>query len=40
MSTYKANFKPFVNQGLSIQYKQNQSETLIKCSKIVPSNYP
>ena len=40
MSTYQANFKSLVNQGLSIHFKQNTSETLIKCSKIAPSNYP
>ncbi len=40
MSTYKASFKSFQNQGLSIHFKQNLSETIIKCSKPSPCNYP
>ena len=40
MSTYRASFKPLQNQGLSLHYKQNNSETIIKCSKPSPSNFP
>lgn len=40
MSTYRASFKSFPNQGLSIHYGQNKSETIIKCTKPSPSSYP
>lgn len=40
MSTFRASFKPLQNQGLSLHYKQNQSETIIKCTKPSPSNFP
>lgn len=40
MSTYQALFKTFQNQGLSIHFKQNTSETIIKCTKPNPSHFP
>ena len=40
MSTYRAIFKSFQNQGLSIHYSHNKSETIIKCTKSSPCSYP
>lgn len=40
MSTYQAAFKAFQSQGVSLHFKQMESECIIKCTKPTPSNFP